>query len=94
VKYRKKPVVIEAWPVSELLHAMEHDWTELPPVVADAYETGVLVAPTRHDVTIKTLEGDHRADRGDWLIRGVKGEMYPVKPDIFAATYEPVDGES
>jgi hypothetical protein len=39
---------------------------------------------------IGTLEGTHRADPGDWIIRGVKGELYPCKPDIFAATYETV----
>jgi hypothetical protein len=38
---------------------------------------------------IGTLEGTHRADPGDWIIRGIKGELYPCKPDIFAATYEP-----
>lgn len=38
---------------------------------------------------IETLEGTHRANPGDWIIRGVKGEFYPCKPDIFAATYEP-----
>jgi hypothetical protein len=40
---------------------------------------------------IGTLEGAHRADPGDWIIRGVKGELYPCKPDIFAETYEPVE---
>lgn len=39
--------------------------------------------------TIKTLEGEMRAERGDWIIRGVKGEFYIRKPDIFEATYEP-----
>ena len=38
---------------------------------------------------IKTPEGTMRADPGDWIIRGVKGEIYPCKPDIFEATYEP-----
>lgn len=38
---------------------------------------------------IGTLEGAMRADPGDWIIRGVKGELYPCKPDIFEATYEP-----
>jgi hypothetical protein len=38
---------------------------------------------------IETLEGRHRANPGDWIIRGVKGEFYPCKPDIFAATYDP-----
>lgn len=41
-------------------------------------------------IVIKTLEGDMRADLGDWIIRGVKGEFYPCKPDIFEATYEVV----
>jgi hypothetical protein len=39
---------------------------------------------------IETLEGKMRADPGDWIITGVKGERYPCKPDIFAVTYEPV----
>ena len=39
---------------------------------------------------IGTLEGTHRADPGDWIIRGVKGELYPCKPDIFEATYDRV----
>lgn len=41
-------------------------------------------------VVIKTLEGDHHASVGDWIIRGVKGEFYPCKPDIFEQTYEEV----
>lgn len=40
---------------------------------------------------IRTLEGTHRADNGDWIITGIKGEQYPCKPDIFAATYERAD---
>jgi len=39
-------------------------------------------------LVIPTLEGDHKATAGDWIIKGVKGEFYPCKPDIFAATYE------
>lgn len=41
-------------------------------------------------ITIRTLEGDMTASPGDWIIRGVQGEFYPCKPDIFEATYEPV----
>jgi len=59
-KYRKKPVVIEA------------------------YQTDVAM-------TIKTLEGDMFASPGDFIITGVKGEIYPCKPDIFEATYEKVE---
>ena len=42
-------------------------------------------------MVIRTLEGDMRAEPGDWIITGVKGEQYPCKPDIFAATYEEVE---
>jgi hypothetical protein len=42
-------------------------------------------------LTIYTLEGRHRAEVGDWIIRGVAGELYPCKPDIFDQTYEPVE---
>lgn len=42
-------------------------------------------------LAIHTLEGTHFVDFGDWIIRGVKGELYPCKPDIFEATYEPVE---
>jgi hypothetical protein len=58
-KYRKKPVVIDAYQVDE-------------------------------EVIIHTLEGDMRADAGDYIITGVKGEKYPCKPDIFKATYDKV----
>lgn len=90
-KYRKKPVEIEAVPCREVLDAMETDWSALPLWIAQAYENGVIVAPTRQDggsLTIKTLEGDHLARTEDWIIRGVKDELYPCKPDIFEATYE------
>ncbi len=42
------------------------------------------------NIFVKTLEGEMRADVGDWIIKGVKGEFYPCKPDIFAETYDPV----
>ena len=53
------------------------------PVVVEAYQT-------KKTMYIETLEGIHRADPGDWIITGVKGEQYPCKPDIFEQTYEPV----
>lgn len=53
------------------------------PVVIEAYQTDrVLIIPT--------LEGNMRADVGDWIITGIRGEQYPCKPDVFARTYEPV----
>ena len=56
------------------------------PVVVTAYQTDV-------ELEIETLEGTMRADKGDFIIRGVKGEPYPCKPDIFYATYEKVEDE-
>ncbi len=55
------------------------------PVVVKAYRTS-------KEMIIHTLEGDMKADAGDYIITGVEGEQYPCKPDIFKKTYEPVDG--
>lgn len=89
MKFRKKPVVIEA-----------HRWTKdqdlgsFPDFLAKASQDGLLffVRIGREDesLQIKTLEGTMRAESGDWIIQGVKGELYPCKPDIFEATYEAV----
>lgn len=91
MKFRKKPVVIEAWPVRELVHAAAKEWPTLPECIQSAYETGAFVF-TPEGIVVSTLEGSMMADLDDMLIRGVKGEFYPCKPDIFAATYEPVAG--
>lgn len=79
-KFRKKPVVIEAWQMSD--QAITPDW------IAEAIKAGRIVV-TDTEVLIPTLEGEMRVSDGDWIICGVKGEFYPCKPDIFAATYEP-----
>ena len=85
MKYRKKPVVIEAvqWTganVDEVLGGF---------ILARGSARREPSAP--QSIYIDTLEGTMRADKDDWVIRGVKGEFYPCKPDIFAATYEPVE---
>lgn len=75
MKFRKKPVVIEA---TQWFKHGDH------PMVKPLYgyiETG----------WIKTLEGGHAVTPGDWIITGVQGEHYPCKPDIFEATYEKVE---
>ena len=54
------------------------------PVVIEAYQTD-------EEMEIETLEGVMKADKGDWIIKGVKGELYPCKPDVFEITYEKVD---
>lgn len=77
MKYRKKPVVIDA---IELTYENRFD-------VAEWCRGKVAGA----GVVIQTLEGQMFATTGDWVIRGVQGEFYPCKPDIFAATYEAVE---
>lgn len=82
MKFRKKPVVIDA---TRYLH--DHggggNHAEIAHLV-DGYEDG-------DTPYIETLEGRMKVSNGDWIITGVKGERYPCKPDIFEATYEAVD---
>ena len=84
-KYRKKPVEIDAiqWTGQNLAAVLGF---------IDDTKTGTDVVDingSAKTLGIQTLEGTMRADAGDWIIRGVKGELYPCKPDIFEATYEP-----
>ena len=79
--YRKKPVVIEAIQWTGTVASWDEVCEFLPvPEKGHGIESDTVV--------IHTLEGDMRASVGDWIIRGVKGEVYPCKPDIFEATYE------
>ncbi len=86
MKFRKKPVTIEAvrWDGTvesvKKIRALNPDGRDIN-------------TSTLHDtpyLEIKTLEGVMRANLGDYIIQGVKGEIYPCKPDIFEATYEAV----
>ena len=80
--WRKKPVVIEA-----MLYRGEQDRHAVREfVIAAIDEVGINGSP--HGLNIETLEGWLHVSPGDWIIKGVKGEFYPCKPDIFAATYE------
>jgi len=89
MKYRKNPVVINAWPVSDLLRFAEHEWTLLPQPIINAYESGSVIFLSEK-ILIETQEGFMRADKYDMIICGIQGELYPCKPDIFAATYEAI----
>lgn len=80
--FRKKPVVIEARQFTETNRTELMEWSGSKDD-AESYKGGVL------GFIIPTLEGQHIATLGDYIIRGVKGEHYPCKPDIFEATYEP-----
>lgn len=83
MKFRKKPVVIEAiiWKGSNY-----HEVKEFINDKDHSYENGSLY--------IHTLEGKMRATNGDYIVRGVCGEYYPCKPDIFELTYEKVSNET
>jgi hypothetical protein len=91
MKFKKKPVEVEALPISLLLYEMglPPDQQDIPGWVRVALTDGTLTASPQH-VTIETLEGSMVGEYGDWLIRGVLGEVYPCKPDIFEMTYEAV----
>lgn len=82
MKYRKKPVMVEAFQLGV---------DEMPSWFVDAEKVNkVILHGGRTHADIKTLEGWHHANYGDFIIRGVKGEIYPCKPDIFHLTYEEV----
>lgn len=87
MKYRKKPVVIEAYQIPP----DDEQTREAPPgwLVRALVQQSAVAVP-QGGIDILTLEGTMRGDVGDWIIQGVKGELYPCKPDIFAATYEAV----
>ena len=101
-KFRKKPVVIEAIRFTGAFSWDEMREGSFSEEVIIISEDGKVEepAPPIHEVAafnsqsnelyIRTLEGDMRAESGDWIIRGINGEFYPCKPDIFKATYEPV----
>ena len=82
MKFRKKPVVIEAIRIE--IGIKSKDVTDFCPAARPVH-------PEFGEFEIETLEGTMRASRGDWIIKGVKGEFYPCKPDIFEQTYERVE---
>lgn len=94
--FRKRPVVIEAF---QMTRGRRWDNSEWPPWLhmawnADPESPGALridyMDASKARLEIVTLEGVHNVSWGDWIIQGVKGELYPCKPDIFDATYEAV----
>ena len=91
--FRKRPVEIQAVQYTRRFSWPEwfQDYVSVGKV--KTYGTGKFASPKDECYClIETLEGTHRCDEGDWIIQGVKGELYPCKPDIFEMTYEPVYG--
>ena len=101
-KYRKKPVVIEARQLvgTNAEFNAVYQWIEantqgsFDPLSEEIPASGVSMDPATGFFLIATLEGVMQAKPRDWIIRGVQGEFYPCKPDIFAATYEPAEAAS
>ena len=93
MRFRKKPVVIEAITFDELVaHGLAHTANIVNGMPwSFTYAGHAITHETDDDYIIPTLEGNMHFRRGDMLITGVKGEIYPCKPDIFAATYEPAE---
>lgn len=89
MKYRKKPVVIEAL---QWLGTFE-SYHKVCEFVGKSLQNNHLGQPEPQDIYIETLEGTHTATKGDYIIKGIKGEFYPCKPDIFEMTYELVETE-
>jgi hypothetical protein len=96
MKFRKKPVEIEAvqftknhWEVGETLKAFD----EMPNWLFEAIKNLEIIpvwTGSEYLFEISTLEGKMRCNLGDWIIKGIKGEFYPCKPDIFNETYEKI----
>lgn len=98
MKYRKKPIVIEARkvpaePTIDDQNARARYISERDSITdwCDGY--ALRDEGESAHIVISTLEGDMRANPGDWIIKGVNGEFYPCKPDIFEKSYEPVEDE-
>ena len=90
MKYRKKPVVIEAITFDEFVQFGRDSGAVIVKGMPwhFQYEGYGISHETDTCYLIPTLEGNLWARKHDWIIRGVKGELYPCKPDIFEATYE------
>lgn len=82
MKYRKKPVIVEA------VH-YAGETVVMPKWIQQAFKNGTLFYD-EDDLYVETLEGMHHVSVGDYIIQGVEGELYPCKPDIFNKTYDKV----
>ena len=92
MKYRKKPVVIEAFEFDGAFIVLGEE-PHVPWWAFYGLDTGVLTFESKEELYVNTLEGKMMVSIGDYIIRGVQGELYPCKPDIFKATYELAEKE-
>jgi hypothetical protein len=84
MQYRRKPIPLDAIEVTLA------GWPAVGEFLGDALVGVRLDGGSPVELTIRTLEGQVRAGLGDWVVKGVRGEVWPVRGDIFAETYEPV----
>jgi len=97
MKFRKKPLVVEAFQMTKKARIDNSNWPEWLHQAwqKEPTEPGALLYPYfpnsigRDRLVINTLEGALLIEWNDWIIQGIKGELYPCKPDIFEQTYEP-----
>lgn len=89
MKYKKKPVIIEAMQLLNNNSSIE----ECLKFIYNVFITDDDIETVKNDkhIRIQTLEGDMKASFGDYIIKGVNGEFYPCKPDIFEKTYESIE---
>ena len=94
--YRKKPAVIEAVQFTDETKDRVYNWAaEKQNNVYHGWDEEDIRSPTaKPELRIPTLEGEMVASLGDWIICGIKGELYPCKPDVFEQTYEEVEDSS
>ncbi|QMV48500.1 hypothetical protein Goe9_c01970 [Bacillus phage vB_BsuM-Goe9] len=90
-KFRKKPIEVEAVEFKGWNSKQQVEFSDRPEWLNEAIGKEILFFGEPRTLTIKTLEGSMIANKGDFIIKGVKGELYPCKPDIFHKTYEEVD---
>jgi len=88
MKYRKKPIVVDAVSYDGNFRCLDiFPFSEVRGIIVSQKENGKAC------LKIETLEGTMTVSQGDWVVRGIKGEYYPVRDDIFHLTYEPADPE-
>ena len=86
MNFRKKPVIVEA-----IQYQREENINEIQDFFGDGNGRELIYNPEDNGYYIATLEGKMKISKGDWIIKGINGEFYPCKPDIFEKTYENVE---
>lgn len=86
--FRKRPLEVQAARVDRLILDARYAWDDLPPWVREAYERGDVIF-LNDMINVRTLEGVMEAPADWWIVQGVKDELYPCAPHVFAASFDP-----